>query len=295
MKFGAIIRNIMQGWEPIRENNAIDEIAIKILFKSDICGNSLIKKLIETPSEIITFLPENEIISTLGVNFNSRKGVNQSFAQPPGVIFYRMSLENQDRRVWMLRVDANCITVACREYVSWKLFSKQSLSLLNVALSNIDMSVNPATDITLHCVDKFLNQTTQNLAKEILNDTSSFFSNHIIEQIIPWKIQQRWFQEIPKISTLFLHSLDISIEPSTTATEGGTQEGSELVLNHAVLARNSEKIEFSDKVKLFGIDGRDGYLAQVFQTAHDMNKDIVRQILNTKMAQRIGIDSTHLQ
>jgi len=277
---------------PVRQNNAIDEMAFAVHFKLPLSGEQLLKDLIDLAAEVSDVLPEYEITNSFTFQLNAQQGSNQTSAKPSGIACYKKSESVPNRQDWTLRVDGNRIVVACSDYSSWDRVSGQAKELLFKALRKIDVKSNPIVEVVLQCVDKFETSDTNVTAADVFDTDSVYLTKHVIENGgSSWHIHQGWFKDIDDIQAKLLNNLNINTHNKQYVENGIIVQGqtiNETIVSHLVRVQRAGNPELSDIEELTA-DGE--YLAKAFDAAHDLNKEAIRGLLNNAMLDKIGLSN----
>jgi|GEM_PF-2534040 len=277
---------------PVRQNNAIDEMAFAVQFKLPLAGEQFLKSFIDLATEVSDVLPKYEITNSVTFQLNAQQGSNQASHKPSGIVCYKMSQYVPNRQEWTLRVDNNRIVVACSEYSSWNKVSGQAKKLLFKALSKIDIQVNPIVEVVLQCVDKFETSDTDAIATDVFNENSVYLTKHVIENGgSSWHIHQGWFKNIDSIQAKLLNNLNINTHKTQHIENGIVLQGqtiNEIIVSHLVRVQRTDNPELSNMTEL---TTDDGYLAKAFDAAHDLNKKAIRDLLNNAMLDKIGLSN----
>ncbi|GAA6167851.1 hypothetical protein [Sessilibacter corallicola] len=282
----------MATFNPVRQDNAIDEIAFAVHFKLPLAGEQLLKDLIDLATEVSDLLPHYEITNSLTLQLNAQQSTNQTSTKPSGIVCYKKSEHVANRQEWTLRVDGNRIVVACSEYSSWGKVSSQAKELLFKALRKIDVKSNPVVEAVLQCVDKFEATDTNATAIDIFNADSAYLTKHVIENGgSSWHIHQGWFKDIDEIQAKLLNNLNINTYNKQYSEKEIIVQGktiNETIVSHLIRIQHTGNPELSNIEEL---TADDGYLAKAFDAAHDLNKEAIRDLLNNAMLDKIGLSN----
>ncbi len=282
----------MANFNPVRQDNAIDEIAFAVHFKLPLAGEQLLKDLIDLATEVRDLLPHYEITNSLTLQLNAQQSTNQASAKPSGIVCYKKSEHVTNRQEWTLRVDGNRIVVACSEYSSWDKVSNQAKELLFKALRKIDVKSNPVVEAVLQCVDKFEATDTTATAIDIFNADSVYLTKYVIESGgSSWHIHQGWFKDIDEIQAKLLNNLNINTYNKQYSEKGIIVQGqtiNETIVSHLIRIQHTGNPELSNIEEL---TANNGYLAKAFDASHDLNKEAIRDLLNNTMLDKIGLSN----
>lgn len=280
---------------PVRDNNAIDEIAFALHFKTLFAGDEkFIEDLIGLAHDVHELLPDHEVTKAVTLQINSLQANDQATEKPSGIICYKKSEKVPDRREWKLQVEGNWIVIGCSEYTSWKQISATAKQLLQAAITKLNLSVNPIVEIVYQCADKFTCHGDKTSLKEVFNTDSDFLTRHIIlNDPSSWHVHQGWFTESDKAGATFLHNLNINMHNRSLLSPDGAQQESvhETIISHFIRVQKSNDLEISSSEELMGSleNGKPNYLDDVLNIAHDLNKSVVKQLLSAEMQQKIGL------
>jgi hypothetical protein len=281
----------MNGINPVRANNAIDEVAFAIHFKQRLDSEEFLVKLENLAHEIKDVLPEHEMINSFTVELSPLKGSNQTSEKPSGITCYKTSKNIPNRHEWSLRIDGERITVGCSEYSSWNDVSTQAKGLLSKALKKIDITSNPINEIAFQCIDRFESDTSEPTLADVFNISSIYLTKHLVESNeSSWHVHQGWFTDSQEIGTKLLNNLNINSHNKQYLENGVVVPGkaiNETIISHLVRIKNEGIIETSD---INDLNGKDGYLTKVFNAAHNLNKEAIKNLLNESMLLKIGLD-----
>lgn len=277
---------------PVRQNNAIDEIAFAAHFKLPLAGEQFLKDLRDLATEVSDLLPDHEITNSLTFQLNAQQSTNQASTKASGIVCYKKSEKVPNRQEWTLRVDGHRIIVACSEYSSWDKVSGQAKELLFKALKKIDVQPNPVVEVVLQCVDKFETEDANTTAKDVFDTDSIYLTKHVIENGgSSWHIHQGWFKDIDEIQAKLLNNLNINTYNKPYIKNGIIVQGqtiNETIVSHLVRIQRTDNPELSNIEEL---TADDGYLAKAFDAAHDLNKEAIRDLLNNAMLDKIGLSN----
>lgn len=165
--------------KPIRENNAIDEIAFIVILSKDIDKESL-ARLRSAHSAVSDELPHIEDLTSIRLAFGN-KTPKDIRPEVSGVQFSKPSSQ-RERLEWSLRAEGKSIVVGCSEYTNWQEIWGKAKSYLSLALQTIDLNNNPLSEIVYQCVDKF--HTDQDKGEyeigSVFDTNSKYLTNKIV-------------------------------------------------------------------------------------------------------------------
>lgn len=282
----------MLNTKPIRADNAIDEIAFVLQFKSFFSGEEVLKNLIDLQSELKEDLPDYNITSGFMFQFGAQQGQNIQPDKQIGIVCFKRSKNEPNRHEWALRVEANRIAVTCSEYTKWEEISTKAKGYLRAALNKVSLKDNPIVEIVYQCVDKFICQHKNIAFNDLFKSDSEFLTAHITRDTPEaWHIHQGWFEPLDSVSARMLHNLNINMHHKQFVNNGTpTQlQVHEAIVSHLMRVQNTENLELTSENDLFGNDSEAGYLVYVLENAHAANKDVIKKLLSKKMLETIGL------
>ena len=267
---------------PIREKNAIDKIAFVILFEKEL-DNKTLAKLMALEDELSADLPYFEVPNSVQI-FVDPQSMRMPVSKPSGVLCAKKSEDDPDRLEWSVRAEVNQIVVTCSEYTSWKEIKEKVLFFLSTVLKKYRLKENPIIEIVYECVDKFISDGDLNLYRvdEVFNVGADYLTQHVVENNPnAWHIHQGWFSEHEDLQAL--HNLNLN------SHKQNSQQSYETVIGHLVKIRKGDGSTIGDKNILDGEGQQIGYLEKAMELSHDLNKEVLLNLLNESMLKVIGI------
>lgn len=278
---------------PIRESNAIDEIAFVLRFKKLFSGEEFIKDLIDLHLELKSTLPSYDITS--GVTFHVSPQLNENIRPDKqlGIVCFKQSEHDSNRHEWALKVEADRIIVTCSEYTSWEEVSCKAAQYLSAAVAKVSLQNNPIVEVVYQCVDKIVRKNDDIVFEDAFSSDSIYLTPHIIESTPEsWHIHQGWFESLDQVPARLLHNLNINVQHSQFFNEGLPQyKRHEAIVSHIVRIQNTGNVELelSTKEELLGNGSKSSYLDNVLRSAHEANKEVVRRLFSESMKEKIGL------
>jgi hypothetical protein len=290
---GRGLKAVMTTIKPVRENNAIDEIAFAVKFTKQLDDANFDDKLNNLAETVKEVLPKSK--PTIGivynVNIDDVNGQTQTPQKRTGIVCYKPSKSNKHRQEWALRVEADRIIVACSEYTSWSDVSKKAKDLLLKALKIVNIQSNPIMEISYQCIDKFESPNTESTPVDLFNIDSIFLTKKLAESNkSSWHIHQGWFTKYEEIDSELLNNLNINRYNRQHEENGIAVEGvvkNETVINHLIRIQNEGIYEPAD---IDNLTDEDSYLSKAYNKAHNLNKEAIQDLLNDKMLLKIGLN-----
>lgn len=269
---------------PIRESNAIDQIAFVILFEKAFDDQAIIK-LIGLKQKLEPLLPACELVTRMEVKV---EGINPGLPTSKiGGVVYSKKTADDARLEWSLRANANELVVTCSEYTNWSDVSTKAQELLFFAIDEFDLEENPITEIVYQCVDKFQRDEAPDdySIGEVFDEQSRYLNTHARENPYSWHIHQGWFAPLQSDYSDALNNLNLNviIQPDDKSSH-------ETIINHLITVKqvdNKSKVESIESLK--GTSSQTGYLEQVMSDAHTLNKSVIRGLLTKDMLNTIGL------
>ncbi len=273
----------MSATTPIREKNAIDEIAFVILFEKEL-DNKTLTKLLDLKDELSSELPHFQVQNAVQIMVDPQN-TRMHDPKPAGVFCAKRSEQDAKRMEWSLRVEVNRIIVTCSEYTNWQEVKTRALVFLAAALDKFDLNENLVVEIVLQCVDKFVynGAPDQYRVSEVFNIESADFLTLHIAQKNPdvWHIHQGWFSDHEHMQVL--NNLNLN------SHKPNDQVAHETVISHLVKIRKPDGSNVCDKDLLSANGQQVGYLESAMEVAHDLNKQVLLNLLNGDMSEAIGL------
>lgn len=275
---------LMSKTTPVREKNAIDQIAFVILFEKEL-DNKTLAKLMSLEDELSSDLPHFEVPNTVQL-FVDPQNMRMPLSKPGGVICSKKSAVDPNRLEWSVNAEVNNIVVTCSEYTNWKEIKKKALNFLFTTSKKFNLKDNPIIEIVYECVDKFIFDGSQNEYRvdEVFNLHAAYLTPHVVNSNpYAWHVHQGWFSEHQDM--VALHNLNLN------SHKQNGQSSHETVISHLVKIRKKNGTKINDKHMLVGNSQEVGYLEKAMEVSHDLNKKILLNLLNERMLKAIGIKS----
>ncbi|MDO6422883.1 hypothetical protein [Saccharophagus degradans] len=282
----------MTNTKPVRTDNAIDEIAFVLQFKSFFSGDQFVKDLIDLHIELKEGLPKYDITNGVMFQVGAQQGQNIQPDKQIGIVCFKRSETDPNRHEWALRVEANRIAVTCSEYKSWNEVSTKAKSYLRAALGKVNLKDNPIVEVVYQCVDKFTCEHQNITFDELFDGGSELLTTHITREMPEaWHIHQGWFEALDKVSARMLHNLNINMHHKQFVNNGipNQEQVHEAIVSHLIRIQNTESLELKSEGDVLGKDSEDGYLENVLECAHTANKNVIKKLLAKNMLETIGL------
>ena len=275
---------------PIRSENAIDEIAFVLQFKTFSSSEGFLESLIELHSALKETLPDYNIVN--GATLDPQ---GESMRYQTGVIFFKRSEEDASRHEWALRVDADQIIVTCSEYTNWGEVSEKAISYLSAATAKFNLAENPIIEIIYQCIDKFTCPNEIIALKDIFRNESEYLTPYIIENAPEvWHIHQGWLEKLDNITARMLHNLKINMRHRPQAENEATTQDKvhEMAISHLIRIQKTNNIQSKNKDSSSGKKNSESenYLRSALDSAHNSNKNTIKKLLCQDMLQKIGLE-----
>lgn len=279
---------------PVRENNAIDEIAFVLQFKEFFSGKELVKELINLHTELEESLPSYDITNSFMFQVGAQPIENVRPDKQIGVVCYKLSDKDPNRHEWALRVDANKIIVTCSEYTNWDEVSKRAVRYLRAALFKVNLEDNPVVEIGYQCVDKFICPDENFSFGDLFENEPEYLTPHIVQNTPEaWHVHQGWFEKLTSVTAArMLHNLNINMHHKQHIENGVPTEDRhrEAIVSHLIRIQNVKSFEKGSDENLVGKKAVEAnYLTAVLNEAHDSNKKVIKKLLCKDMRQKIGL------
>ena len=267
----------MTNTRPIHASNALDQVAIAVVFESDFDQ---------------AFLEKTDFFRSLFADrlpcFNPLKFLQMQLDDPAASLSGIGGFEctsNPDpelgKPVWSLKVDKNSIVVTCSKFNSWTQLWDEVNNLLVRFLSQVDPALNKIKELVLQCADIFLCEVPfssgQYDISGVFNIDSIYLSKSVQSYGASWHLHQGWFSSAESYEITLLHNLNISaIEKS---------DGHMTVIDHVARIRSESvfpKIENALEVL-------SGKIASIMRFAYDQNIEVMKALLSNQMQKDIGL------
>lgn len=271
---------------PIRNTNAIDQVAFVIKFKKDLDDVTLLR-LLGLKNELKSDFPVFDIINVMQMVLDD-KAPRLPVSKQGGVALVKRSDEDEGRAAWSIRIEANNIVVACSEFTTWSEVWGKAESYLTSAVNKFDLEENPIIELVFQCIDKFIGSDDLNKIKveDVFSTTSDYVTKNIVNlNPLAWHLHQGWFSDHTTKDIKALNNLNLSAHLS-----GELKDTHETIINHIVNIRKKDGTVIASSSDLFGTGaGEASYLSEAMLLGHHLNKEVLENLLSKSMANRIGL------
>lgn len=262
--------------KPIHDKHAIYEVAFALDFGENFSAETVadLMRLHDAVRPELPYMEERRRMSmTLSV-MAGQQSTQETVVDPSpaGVVF--RAVASPDPSPWMLRAENNRIIVNCLEYTRWEEIWGRTKGYLQLTLDVVarqpSMQVNA---VVLQYIDRFVRDNTDGYsAGEVFNQNSSFLTKQIFRSSELWHLHHGHFDMLEKygktLDVLNIGTL-VDISGHTTTIDHMQQ----LVLQDAPLA-------VTDVL---------GKIDDIMCRLHTRNKQILLDLLNTQMLDRINL------
>jgi len=265
---------------PVRETNAIDEIAFVILFEKEIGGQNF-DCFDSLKDELKDDLPIVSPINIMQVSID-QQGVKVPLAKLGGVVYSKKSSIDESRLEWSLRIETKSIVVGCTDFTKSEEIRLKIIRFLKAAVDKMDLNENPIIEVAYQCVDKFSgNDAGANYCvNDVFNTNSIYLTPKIAgSEFTAWHMHQGWFDDSESFK--MLNNLNLN------AYEPSNGSSFEVVISHLIKIRKIDKLNLPAMDCLKGIDDLEGYLDSAFRLSHGANKKILKDLLVPVLLEKI--------
>lgn len=271
---------------PIRNTNAIDQVAFVIKLQKDL-DDATFNKLLGLKNELEGDFPAFDIINVMQMVLDD-KAPRLPVSKQGGVTLVKKSDVDEARAAWSIRVEGNNIVVTCSEFSTWANVWAKAESYLITAVNKFDLSENPIVELVFQCIDKFIE--TGNLSEcrvdNIFSKTSDYLTKNTFNlNPLAWHLHQGWFSSHFNETIKALNNLNLSAHLS-----GQSNDVHETIINHIVNIRKEDGALITSFSDLCGSGtGGASYLSEAMLLGHQLNKEVLENLLSESMANKIGL------
>lgn len=251
---------------PIHKKNAIEVMGFIVTFEQPF-NPATCEKFLGLKELLASEFPTFNRTNNLAINVKGNQQIEPS-ESVTGVLLQNNSSTGKPN--WQLRVQGNNIIALCFSYDRWKEESDKAVSYILKAASSVPDD-NPVVLVALQTVDTFNDNFSTYCIDGVLNPKSKYLTSQVLEADKLWHIHQGWFEKnednIKCLNVLKLSTTEI---PDMIAT----------VIDHNVqmIFEGGKSNEYLQRK-----------LVKILGNLHERNKEIVRELLNEKQKDRIGL------
>ncbi|MCH9663211.1 MAG: hypothetical protein K0U66_06090 [Gammaproteobacteria bacterium] len=270
--------------KPARANNSVDEVAFGVSLQTAEHGSRFVEHFINLPGELKDFMPECELINDVSVQFTSNGNPPSTSVHRLGVMLSPKESDELGRKEWMLRVESDRVVVVCTQYSSWQKVSTMAVNILNSALNELDNSDRKVTNIIFQCSDAFTSTKSRLAASNIFSKNTSLIPQNIFAKNSHlWHAHHGWIDN--KLKSKFVHNLNINV--GNNASSG--KNNNTAVISHTATVSRTDTITISEFLNSYSGRQKLYYHQKVFNECHMQNKILMKDLLNKKILNRIGL------
>jgi uncharacterized protein (TIGR04255 family) len=181
----------------------------------------------------------------------------------------------------VLRAIANVVSMHFFEYISWKETRPQGIGYITRCLKKLAiMERNPATSVLLRYVDRFTfdGAAEDATAGKLFRPDNKFVPSNLLDRGYQWHCNSGWFEPLVGDAPAF-NQLTITSNMIKTAVG--------VSLDHNSIY-NLPK-QFNSLVELTHGTNEHPALGEIFDRQHNVNANLLRNLLNQKMLDTIGL------
>lgn len=271
-------------FSPINSAHSISEVVVFLHFRHALGGDE-IDALFKTRSDLKEDLPIGEEEFAIEANFQFGPSDNQNIdvkkQRKSG--FVLRSVKKDGSPEWAFRLADNTVNINCLAYTRWAETKERVLRYLKWFWGAPPTEERFVELVGLKYVDQFLYQEDESeyAPSDLLNFNSPLISRNIGGVGHLWHCHTGWFAEREEIGRPLVQ-LNVASAPKVI------QDKMELVttIENNIILRKSENVEIlPDRV-----EGPHGFLTRVLDDFHNLNKELLSELLSEEAKKRIGLE-----
>lgn len=258
--------------KPCSGANAIKVVAFAIKFREEVTEEEVQKALdIHQKNSIFkTFLPRKQLHEAVTVELGLGSMPQSSIKKLGGVTFDKLT-ENGEQK-WALIVKSDSLVCICTEYTRWAEVWKQASDLLSYLLPAVESK--KVSEIALEYVDEFTIEgyKDNSWTTELFNSKTKYLSPNVFEQTSLWHSHCGFFNTdhlLTKINVDYVLDEQNDMQP--------------LVRIHTQHRKTDLENACISNEFLSGV------VSQSLENQHQINKDILRDLLSQNILQIIKL------
>lgn len=269
-------------FEPVNKAHAIVEMVIFCQFVPEF-DNATIDRLMTLGEDLKDELPRSERIQTGIVQTHDQE--NASFrTKETGVDLRRFKADGEPE--WVLRTNANAISVHCLDYTRWDDVGMKGKRFLQAALHKVGTTESALAVLGLKYVDRFAyNGTEQRYDPTLLfQQDTPLLTKQAFEAKMQWHCHSGWFEELDNFEELKCLN-QVNVDAAFLSVSGVRHHITTITHNAAIKGEKADDLaDF-----LAHDEGEVTILNQLIDTLHLVNKRVLIDLLTDEMATRINL------
>lgn len=269
-------------FEPINRAHAVVETIFFFEFADRLLSDdSAPAKLRETMAQVF---PKAEAAPSMEFTFDLTTGA--SMQKTSDALTFSKGGEQGGTPAWVLRVNANHVSIHCVEYTRWAPVYAEASDMM-ARIFEFVKPENLLTSIGLKVLDRFkYNGTREEFnAEELLRRDSEYLSQNIFSSLDRWHINTGWFSVSEKDKTLLNQ---LSVDSSGHANENGGAD-SFVTIDHVIILKHvvdSVRIPFDLQLKSDKIMDS---ISDIYTQMHDANKNVMLGLIQPELAKKLKL------
>jgi len=256
---------------PYNEAHSITEMIVYIQYKSNFSANT-VQNLTLLQDDLKEELPVYTEIhkKEFEIKLNASEQTNEA-TQKDALTGVELKKLNQDRKLeWVLKTTENTIEIHCLDYSRWKSVLDTILGIYSKVLVRLDTDYLEISRIGFMAVDKYKSEIEKSkitLTDLIDNNTNWIFPNAFNSTNGLWHSNVGMFKKTKEHE--FLNQLDANAELLNST------DNLVININHNAIC----EVDIKNR----------GGLESIISMLHKNNKEVLKDILSTEMAERINL------
>jgi len=258
----------MSVFDPVRDQNAIDEVAFVIQFKESFpSDNSFARILLDLHDATQDVFPEFKITNYYDMYSDEKSDIKSE--KKLGILCYKNSSNREIGVELTLSVEGRRLSVNCRDYSRWPEISKIAIDNLLKAFHLLKCDPNNIQEIGYQCIDKFRSLSSDYKVDEIFKSESDYLTNFALNSNGKiWHVHQGWLEDADVFNTLNINMMNRG------------RFGWEAIINHICRINCQNRItSLSEEI-----------LNEFFGVGHTSNKQLIKKLVIDSLLQKIGIE-----
>lgn len=269
-------------FEPINRAHAVVETIFFFEFSDRLLSDEASPaKLRETMSHVF---PKAEAAPSMEFTFDLTTGA--SMQKTSDALTFSKGDEHGQNPSWVLRVNANHVSIHCMEYTRWAPIFDEAWKMM-ARIFEFVKPENLLNSVGLKVLDRFryLGTRDQFDAEQLLHKDSEFLSKNIFRSLDRWHINTGWFDLFVKGAPLLNQ---LSIDSSGREAEGVGLENF-VTIDHVIILKNvidgkrnpldirpkSEEIMHS--------------ITSIYAEMHSANKSVMIDLIQPDYAKKLNL------
>nr|WP_280923347.1 TIGR04255 family protein [Rhizobium halophytocola] len=257
-------------FRPINDDHAIESIKFSVMFTTALSPNAIVA-IDQSHEKWRDSLPARTPLE-VEIDVGGRE------VKLPGLVFSFMKPDGNP--TWSMTVGGNKIEIECFLYSRWQRVWNSVLRILQNALSAISALKDNLliSSVELAVRDTFITQDPDYALDQLMN-RCRFVPEWAFKAGRSWHSHIGWMGDFAERSRT-LHNLNADVVPRESETY--------IKVTHYQLRNTGTDLKVQEL-----IDSNLAQLDVMFNNLHDVNKNIMSELITKKMGQRIGLSSDH--